>query len=159
MRQETIKITEADIKRTVADYLEYAQNQGKLYYDRLNSGDFIEVRGQTRRRIKGCRAGTADFFVLKSTLLWDGVHITRIPSVRVIFLEIKSAKGKLRTEQKCFKTLVESQGAEFYVIRSIEDLQTILEPAQDIPQAKSTPLKDESSIKHRVKRDYTKRRG
>ena len=106
-----LKLSEGDIKRAVSDYLEYKQNAGELYFDRLNSGSFIEVRGQTRRRVKGCRAGTADFFVLKSG--------------RVIFLEIKSAKGKLRTEQKCFKTLVEGFGAEYYIIRSIEELAEI----------------------------------
>ena len=105
-------LTESEVKYTVSDFLQYEQNAGNLYFDRLNSGDFIEVRGQTRRRIIGCRAGTADFFVLIKG--------------RIIFLEIKSEKGRLRTEQKCFKTLVESQGTSYYIIRDVEELGQIL---------------------------------
>ena len=105
-------LTESQIKYTVGDFLQYEQNAGNLYFDRLNSGEFIEVRGQTRRRIIGCRKGTADLFILIKG--------------RIIFLEIKSTKGKLRTEQRCFKTLVESQGAEYYVLRDVEELGGIL---------------------------------
>ena len=60
---------EADTKRTIADYLETGMAQGKWYYDRLNSGEVIIVSGESlgyRRRVKLCRAGTADFFVLIS---------------------------------------------------------------------------------------------
>ena len=105
-------LTEAQIKRAVADFLEYGCNQGKWYSDRLQAGEFIEVRGKTRRRVKGCRAGTADFFVLKSG--------------RVIFLEIKSPKGKQRPEQATFQKLIESEDAYYFIIRSVEELAEIL---------------------------------
>jgi len=118
--------TEADIKRAVDDWLQYKMNAGKLYYDRLNSGSFIEVRGKTRRRIQGCIAGTADFFVLMKTVIPAFPTHIGVKSVRVIFLEIKSEKGRLRTEQKCFKTLVEAQGSEYYVVRSVEEIAEIL---------------------------------
>lgn len=107
-----MELREADIKRTVDDFLQYEQNAGVLYYDRLNSGEIIVMAGQSRRRIKLCREGTADFFVLLKG--------------RIIFLEIKSTKGRLRTEQKCFKVLVESQNAEYYMVRDVEELGEIL---------------------------------
>lgn len=107
---------EADLKRAVEDYLQYKMNVGELYFDRLNSGEFIEVRGETRRRIKGCRAGTSDLFVIFTPWI----------NIRIIFLECKGEKGRLRPEQKEFRDLVEAQGAEYWVIRSIEDLEQAL---------------------------------
>ena len=42
---------EAELKKTVEDWLQYQQNLGRLMFLRLNSGDFIEVRGNTRRSL------------------------------------------------------------------------------------------------------------
>jgi len=108
-------ITEGELKLAVSDYLQFAQNQGKLYFDRLNSGDFIEVRGKTRRRVTGCRKGTADFFVL--TKYKCGLWIPRI-----IFLELKSPRGRSTPEQGAFKKMVEDQLAEYHIVRSIEEV-------------------------------------
>lgn len=112
-------ITEAELKKAVDDYLTYAMNQGKLYFDRLNSGEIIVVAGQSRRRITLCREGTADFFVL--TKYQCGLWIPRI-----IFLELKSKKGKSTPEQGAFKKLVEEQLGEYYIIRSIEEVMDII---------------------------------
>ena len=117
---------EAELKSAVEEYLQYGANQGKWVFLRLNSGDFIEVRGQTRRRIKGCPKGTADFLILKTALLWDGVHATRIPSVRVIFIELKSDKGKQTKEQGEFQGEVEAQGAQYHIIRTLEEIAEVL---------------------------------
>ena len=105
-------ITEAELKVQIEDYLQYQQNAGILYWDRLNSGDFIEVRGNTRRRIKGCRKGTADLIILKGG--------------RTIFIELKSSKGRLRPEQTLFGELVQSQGCSYQVVRSLEELVDII---------------------------------
>ena len=103
---------ESELKLQVEQYLEYQMNMGNLLYLRLNSGNFIEVRGETRRRIKGCPKGTADLVVIK-----DG---------HAIFLELKSEKGRWSPEQRAFKILAESQGAEYHLIREIEELENIL---------------------------------
>ena len=114
---------ESDLKRTVTEYLEYAQNLGKLVYLRLNSGDFIEVRGNTRRRIKGCQAGTADILVLTNNGRYDAPNkFYCIP----IFLELKSEKGRTSPAQDAFKIIVEAQGCVYKIIRNMEDLQEIL---------------------------------
>ena len=112
-------LREKDLKKAVWDYLEYGMNQGKWYFDRLNSGEFIEVRGGSRRRVKGCREGTSDFFVLTKTQ-----SQSRIP--RIIFIEVKSEKGRMRSEQWAFAKLVAEQLAEYYVVRSIEELEAVL---------------------------------
>jgi hypothetical protein len=104
---------ESELKSVIVDYLEICQRQGKLYWDRLNSGDFIEVRGPTRRRVKGCRKGTADLFILSDS--------------RVIFLELKSEKGKQTETQKEFEMTMKLYGNEYYIVKSFEDLETILE--------------------------------
>ena len=106
--EKRMKESEADLKRTVTDYLEYQQNAGKLLYFRLNAGDFIELRGNTRRRVKGCMAGTSDLEIIK-----DG---------KPIFIELKSARGRQSPAQGSFQKLVESQGASYFIIRSIEEL-------------------------------------
>ena len=117
-----MQITETQLKKQVGDRLQYGMNQGKLYFDRLNSGEVIEVRGKTRRRVKLCREGTADFYILKKLHLMAGIISTRI-----IFLELKSVKGKQRSEQGAFQKLVEAVGGEYHIIRSIEDLEKALD--------------------------------
>ncbi len=113
-------MTEADLKRCISDYLQIGTSQGRFYADRLNSGEVIEVRGNTRRRVKLCRTGTADFFVLKLSDCMDCV------GCRVIFLEVKGDKGMQRQEQKDFQELIEAQGGEYYIVRSLEEVQEIL---------------------------------
>ena len=111
---------EADLKLAVSEYLQYGTNQGKWYADRLNSGEVIVNYGASgRHRVKLCREGTADFFVL--TMFQCGLWIPRI-----IFLELKGEKGKQRPEQGAFQKLVESQGASYFIIRSIEGLEEVL---------------------------------
>jgi len=112
-------LTESQIMRAVNDYLECGMNQGKWYFDRLNSGEFIEVRGGSRRRVKGCREGTSDFFVLTKTQSQSWIP-------RIIFIEVKSERGRMHPEQWAFAKLVAEQLAEYYVVRSIEELKDIL---------------------------------
>jgi len=113
---------EADLKLAVSDYLQYGTNQGRWYADRLNSGEVIVVAGQSRRRVKLCREGTADFMVIKEYRVWadNSFHC------RVIFLELKGDKGKQRPEQREFQKLVEAQGAEYFIVHSIEELEAVL---------------------------------
>lgn len=114
---------EKDLKGAVEDYLEYGTNQGAWYADRLNSGEVIEVRGETRRRVKLCRAGTADFFIIRARRYFTNAQII---TPEVIFVEAKSAKGRQSSVQKAFKILVEEQGARYEVIRSLEELEAAL---------------------------------
>jgi len=104
--------TEANIKLACEEYLQYGQNKGLWYFDRLNSGEIIELRGNTRRRVRLCKRGTWDFFVLKD--------------YRVIFLEIKRRGKRLTKEQLHFGDLVRRQGAQGFIITDIDYLNTIL---------------------------------
>lgn len=130
-----LPITEADLKRGVEDYLNIGQNQGKWVYLRLNSGDFIEVRGNTRRRIKGCPKGTADFVVMgKRTFQFsyairpaeDNFTTAWLPYCQVTFLELKSTKGRQTQEQRDFQEMVGKQECQYHIIRSLDELIKVL---------------------------------
>ena len=111
------QMKEADIKRAVADYLQLLENQGELWFERLNSGDFIEARGDTRRRVHGCRRGTADF-----------IAIRKMPDDKseVLFLEIKSTTGRQSPEQKDFENTVKGQRCRYHIIRDLQEVMDFL---------------------------------
>ena len=112
---------ERDLKKGVEDYLQLQMNLGKLIYLRLNAGSFIltDKNGKFRRRVIGAKKGTADFIVTTS-------YDPDKPSCLVYFLELKSSKGKTTEAQDKFAELVREQGAEYFVIRSIERLTEVL---------------------------------
>lgn len=128
--ETAFKISEADIKRAVEDYLQYAENQGRLIFFRLNAGDFIEVRGGTRRRIKGSPKGTADYLVLQGGNV-QAQYLGQLkgephPICFVIFIEVKSTTGKQQPDQKTFEFKVKEHNCRYHIIRSIEEIERIL---------------------------------
>ena len=121
MQDCKLKSSEADLMRAIKDYLTYCQNAGKLYFDRLNAGRIIALKGGKPYNVELCREGTADFIVLQKLKLLGGIS-----STRVIFLEVKSLKGKQRPEQGAFQKLVEEQGCSYHIVRSVEEVMEIL---------------------------------
>ena len=127
---------ESDLQRACEDYLQYQQNLGKLWFTRLNSGSAFLKKGDKFYKIALCEKGTSDFIVIKGQM-FQFSHRTRpnekvettawFPYCKVIFLELKSAKGKQSSEQRAFKILVEAQGASYFVIRSMEELEVVLQ--------------------------------
>uniref|UniRef100_A0A6H2A2Z6 Putative VRR-NUC domain-containing protein n=1 Tax=viral metagenome TaxID=1070528 RepID=A0A6H2A2Z6_9ZZZZ len=120
-----MKLSEAQVKQAVDEYLTYQMNQGNLWKARLNAGDFIEMRGNTRRRIKGVGKGTADFIMIKPVFISIGGYAPRIPSVEVIFIEVKSTTGKQSPEQVDFENMAIGLGCKYALVRSIEDLERL----------------------------------
>ena len=127
---------EADLKLAVSDYLKYGTNQGRWYASRLNSGIAYIKRGDKYYAITLCEEGTADFMVIMGNreMVWKQLEYRKCDysyqnlgrRSKVIFLELKGDKGKQRPEQGAFQKLVEAQGAEYAVIRSIEELENVL---------------------------------
>jgi len=126
-----VDITEAQIKKGVDDYLTYAMNQGKLWFCRLNAGDFIELRGNSRRRIKGAPPGTADYIVIQhgGIQMYHAIqrrvyksHSTAI----VTFIECKSSEGKQSPAQCKFEKIIALFNCRYFIVRSVEDLQIAL---------------------------------
>lgn len=110
---------EKELKLAIEEYLQWKTNQGVIYADRLNSGEVIEVRGKTRRRVKLCRAGTADFYFIK--LIKKPFH------VRLVYLECKGEKGKQSPEQGAFEILIKDKGAEYHLITSLDQVIELVE--------------------------------
>ena len=117
---------ENELKSCISDNLEYGTKQGRWYSDRLNSGSVLVKKGAKVYKVQLCREGTADFMVIQNS--WTNAYPTHInvEHPRIIFLELKGEKGKQRPEQKEFQKLIEAQGAEYYIIKSLEDLEEIL---------------------------------
>ena len=128
MGEKDLKLTEAQLKRQIGDYLEYGTNQGRWYASRLNSGIAYVKRGDKYYAITLCREGTADFMVMRAIYFEPKPRavIPKTKSCRVIFLELKGDKGKTSPAQNAFKILVEAQGCSYFVIRSIEELENVL---------------------------------
>lgn len=112
-----IKITEAEVKKGVEEYLQIAMNQGKLWFERMNAGDFIEVRGETRRRIKGAKKGTADYIVIQTGQTVDAF---------VMFIEVKSSTGKQSPDQIEFEQMITKFNCQYAIVRSVDELEVIL---------------------------------
>jgi hypothetical protein len=116
-----VKLSEADIKRACEDWLTVKQNMGELVFLRLNEGQFITQSG---RWAKGCQKGTSDLLVIINNGRYDSpIKFHAIP----IFIECKSSKGRQNNEQKEFQERVESQGAEYHIVKDVSELIKIME--------------------------------
>lgn len=115
--------SEADIKRTVSDFLQIEQNFGKLVFLRLNAGQFPTQSG---RWAMGCPKGTADLLVLREDIIPAYPTHVAVKAPQVIFIELKSAKGKQSKDQKAFEEQVKAQGCAYHLARSLNDVMEIL---------------------------------
>ena len=117
---------EKDLQRAVADYLRYQQNLGNLWFTRLNSGSAFVKRGSKYHKIQLCDKGTADYEVIRRDIAWAYPTHVGVEVSQVTFLELKSDTGKQSKEQKDFQYVVEKLGCEYYIIRSIEELESVI---------------------------------
>ena len=110
-------VKEADIKKGVADYLKIKMNQGRLWFARLNSGDFLlENKDGSKRRVMGCKPGTADFIVITPELILNFTP-------KVIFLECKRLRGgKQSAEQKEFEVLVKKMCCRYVIVHDTSEV-------------------------------------
>lgn len=100
---------ESELVRTVRDYLQLLENQGKIdWYERLNSGEVLAKQAAAVYKVKLCRPGTPDFIVLHYGL--------------PIFFECKKKGGKLSEEQLAFADKMYKQGIPCYKVDKIEDV-------------------------------------
>ena len=113
------KIKENDIQRTIKNYLQVLENQGKLMFIRNNSGA-MPIKGQNgkMRYIKFGKKGSADI------LVWTQEGY--VDCCRCIALECKSATGKQSPAQKEWQEKFEKLGGEYYIVRSVEEVMKIV---------------------------------
>lgn len=101
---------EADLQRAVVTALRFALPKGAIIHHCVNEVTEPAPRGAKRQAIlvgMGVHAGFADLIVL-----CEG---------RMLFLELKSLKGRLSPAQEEFRDAVLAQGFGWALIRSLDD--------------------------------------
>jgi hypothetical protein len=98
-------VSEADLKRAVIAALSRLRGVHVL---RLNAGITVLGTGQKRRAIVGCEPGTPDVLVM-------------LPDQRVMWLELKTDKGRVSKVQAAWHAMARSLGHTVEVVRTVED--------------------------------------
>ena len=101
---------EADLQRAVVSALRVALPKGAIIHHCVNEVTEPGPRGARRQAIllgMGVHPGFADLIVLS-----EG---------RVLFLELKSLKGRLSEAQEAFRAAVLAQGCGWALVRSLDD--------------------------------------
>ena len=101
---------EADLQRAVVHALRFALPRGTIIHHSANEVAEPGPRGVRRQAIlvgMGVHPGFADLMVISGG--------------RVLFLELKSPKGRLRVEQEAFREAVLAQGFGWALVRSLDD--------------------------------------
>lgn len=103
-----LKEAENDIQNAVCEWLKLK----KIFFWRQNTGGVYDVSRQSFRKMpKYALKGVADIIALIN-------H-------RAYFLEIKTKKGRQSPEQKEFEKNVKENGSFYYIIRGVDDLNSI----------------------------------
>ena len=111
MRQE-----EHNIQVAIVQYLRL---RGFEVFAIPNGGRRDAVTG-AKLKAEGVSAGVADMIIL-------------FPLGNVLFVEVKTAKGRQSPEQKAFQERVESLGFNYVIWRSVEDAEKFLNSTLSLP--------------------------
>lgn len=101
---------EGDLQRAVVHALRFALPRGTIIHHSTNEVAEPGPRGAKRQAIlvgMGVHPGFADLMVISGG--------------RVLFLELKSPKGRLRGEQEAFRDAMLAQGFGWALVRSLDD--------------------------------------
>ena len=101
---------EADLQRAVVIALRFALPKDTIIHHCANEVTEAGPRGSKRQAIlvgMGVHAGFADLLVLSNG--------------RVLFLELKSLKGRLSPAQEAFRDTVQAQGFGWALVRSLDE--------------------------------------
>jgi hypothetical protein len=101
---------EADVQRAIVQALRFALPRDAIVHHCANEVTEAGPRGARRQSIlvgMGVHAGFADLMIL-----CDG---------RILFLELKAPKGRLRPDQEAFRDAVLAQGFGWALVRSVDD--------------------------------------
>ena len=101
---------EADLQRSVVTALKFALPKTAIIHHSANEVTEPGPRGAKRQAIlvgMGVHPGFADLMVLCDS--------------RVLFLELKSLKGRLSPNQEAFRDTVLAQGFGWALVRSVDD--------------------------------------
>ena len=108
-----MKETEAQIQKAIMQWGQYK----KVLMHRINViGTPLHKDGLTVYR-PSTNKGMAD---IHATVLVEGIPVS-------VWLEVKTKKGKLSPNQKAFQESIEVAGGYYYVVRSIDDVDEVIE--------------------------------
>lgn len=111
--KDGLHFTEDVAQSSILDYLLLQMVLGKLFVQRVNNTPiYDQTRGTYRAMAKGTHKGFPDIYVLKNG--------------RSIFFEVKSSTGSQSKDQVKMQALLEAQGAEYYIVRSVEYVQRVV---------------------------------
>ena len=109
---------ESALLRQSKDYLTWLQNQGFLWFTRLNSGNIYPTGKDGKKyKVELCPVGTADFEIIMAGK--DRGY--------ALFWETKSRTGKLSGEQAAFANQILRQGAWYISGNKLDDLVMALQ--------------------------------
>lgn len=94
---------ERDVQNAILEWLSYK----KIFHERINSGMIFA----NKYAVKGATPGFPDILVLFKS--------------RFIGLEVKTDKGKQNENQKNMESEIKKHGGEYYIVRSIDDVEKI----------------------------------
>ena|SRR3990167_208238 len=120
--------TEADVLKTITDYLDLLQAQGNLLYIRHNPSTVISksIRGKIKtafKKVRPSQIGAVDLFVFRLDTI---PTMEQFDHCDVLCIEVKSATGKMSPAQKRWAKLAVAQGMRYIVARSLEDVRAAL---------------------------------
>ena len=108
-----MKETEAQIQKAIMQWGQYK----KVLMHRINViGTPLHKDGLTVYR-PSTNKGMAD---IHATVLVEGIPVS-------VWLEVKTKKGKLSANQKAFQESIEAAGGFYYVVRSIDDVDMVIQ--------------------------------
>ena len=108
-----MKETEAQIQKAIMQWGQYK----KVLMHRINViGTPLHKDGLTVYR-PSTNKGMAD---IHATVLVEGIPVS-------VWLEVKTKKGRISDNQKAFQESVESAGGFYYVVRSIDDVDLVIQ--------------------------------
>ena len=108
-----MKETEAQIQKAILQWGGYK----RIMMHRINViGTPLHKNGLTVYR-PSTNKGMAD---IHATVLVEGIPVS-------VWLEVKTKKGKLSANQKAFQESVTSVGGYYYVVRSIDDVDLVIQ--------------------------------
>ena len=108
-----MKETEAQIQKAIMQWGQYK----KVLMHRINViGTPLHKDGLTVYR-PSTNKGMAD---IHATVLVESIPVS-------VWLEVKTKKGKLSANQKAFQESVEAAGGFYYVVRSIDDVDMVIQ--------------------------------
>ena len=104
-----MRSTESEIQRSILDYLDIRKKKMGYMFWRANTvGIYDPTTKGFRTMPKYSMSGTPDI-----NLIWNGQYIG---------LEVKREKTKQSENQKEFEKQSKEAGAEYYVVRGIDDI-------------------------------------